>query len=214
MKICIITANIGTIDEVHPPVTQTMEYELCYYTENTLPFPLPNLDNRMKARYFKTQAHRFLDHDIFIWIDSSIEIINKDFVKIIVEYLKDADIIVSKHKQRESVYEELEYIIDKMKAGDKYLLRRYVKQPLYKEYEFYKKAELPTDFPLYNSFFFAFKKDNQTKLLMNHWWDLILRFSNFDQSQFSFCLWYWMATLKVIETDDLFIRHKHNGYNL
>src|SRR6478609_3164649 len=141
-RVAIVTANIGGIDEIFPPIKQFHEYELCYFTENTLPFPLPHLNNRMKGKYFKTQAHRFLDHDVFIWIDGSIEVISKDFIKTCCDELSRYDVISSLHAQRKTPYKELEYVIDKMKAGDKYLLRRYARQPLYREYDFYKDNKL------------------------------------------------------------------------
>lgn len=214
MKVAIITANIGGIDPVYPPCTQSEAYELFYYTENTLPFPLPALDSRMKGRYFKTQINRHLDHDYFIWIDASVEIVNEEFVKDCITKLQDSDIIISKHEQRQSVFDEIEYIIEQMKKGNKYLLRRYIKQPLYKEYEYYRDYGMSKSFPLYNGFMYAVKNNAKTSEFLNEWWDLIIKFSNFDQSQLSFCLWKHKFKIECITPNDYFIRHKHPGYNL
>ncbi len=214
MRIAILTANIGSLDDVRPPVTQTVDYELCYFTENTLPFPLPNLDNRMKGKYFKTQAHKFLDHDIFIWVDASVDIINEDFVKHILRHLTNTDVISSLHAQRTNPYDELAYVIDKMKAGDKYLLRRYAKQPLYAEYAFYEEQGLPKDYPLYNCWFFARWNSARVNEAFDLWWDIILRYSNFDQTQFSYAVWKCGLKVVAIDTTEYLIRYKHNGYNL
>lgn len=213
-KISLISANIGGIDSIYPPAKQSQEFELCYYTEATLPFPLPNLDQRMKGKYLKTQTHRFLDADIFIWVDGSIDIISPDFIKTCVDGLFEKDIVMEKHRQRENVYEELEYIIDKMKLGDRYLLKRYARQPLYLEYEFYRQNKLPKTYPLYQCSFFARRNNERMNKIFNEWWDLILRYSNFDQTQMSFVLWKNNAAVNVIDTKDLFIRNKHIGYNL
>jgi hypothetical protein len=214
MKIALISCNIGNTDEIMPPVKQTAEYELSYYTENTLPFPLPNLDSRMKGKYLKTQSHKFIEADIHIWVDASIDITNKDFINTCIGALQSVDIVIERHKQRENVYDELEYIIDKMKDGDRYLLKRYARQPLYLEYEFYKKNKLPKNYPLYQCSFFARWNIERVNKIMDDWWDLILRYSNFDQTQFSFVAWNNEAEIQEIETKDLFIRMKHNGYNL
>lgn len=215
MRIAILTANIGnTGDEIYPLVQQTEDYELFYYTESTLPFPLPNLDNRMKGKYFKTQAHKFLNHDIFIWIDGSIEVISKEFVKICCRTLKNADVVSSLHEQRKSPYDELEYIIDQMKYGNRYLLKRYARQPLYKEYDFYREQGLPKTYPLYNCFFFARWNMPEVNTAFDTWWDTITRFSNFDQTQFSYAAWEHGLKVLPLQTQDLFIRNKHNGYNL
>ncbi len=209
MKIALLTANIGGIDEIFPPVKQSMEYELFYYTENTLPFPLPHLNSRMKGKYFKTQAHRFLDHDLFIWVDGSIEVIDPDFIQFCVDELRDSDVLISKHVQRTSPYEELEYIIDQMKLGNKYLLKRYAKEPFYQEYDYYKMKGMPKTVPLYNCFFYARHNDDETNEMFDDWWNHILMFSNFDQTAFSFTSWKHKTKLKIVETDNLFIRNKH-----
>ena len=52
MKIALLTANIGGIDEIHAPAKQKESYDFFYLTEKTLLFPLPNLDTRTKGKYF------------------------------------------------------------------------------------------------------------------------------------------------------------------
>lgn len=215
MKVAIVSCNIGAIDEIRPPCKQSVPFDYYYYTENTLPFPLPNLDARMKGKYLKTQMHRYLpEYDIFIWIDGSIEVIEGTFVEQCVEALSVHDIVIEPHAKRDNVYAELEYIIDKMKAGDRYLLKRYARQPLYLEYEFYRKCGLLKTYPLYQCSFFATWNKSPTVYIFNTWWDTIMRYSNFDQTQLSYALWKQGASVKEIETKYLFIRHKHLGYNL
>jgi len=214
MTVAVEICNIGNSDEIYPLCAQSYQYELFYYTESTLPFPLPNLDNRMKGKYFKTQAHKFLNHDIIIHLDASIEVINPDFIQICIDQLLNNDVVISQHEQRKNVYEELEHIIDEMKLGNRYLLKRYVKQPLYAEYEFYKKSGMPKSYPLYNCSFFARWNSDKINTAFNDWFDYILRYSNFDQSQFAFSAWKNDLKMNVIEVKDLFIRNRHLGYNL
>lgn len=205
----IITCNIGSLDEIYPPEKQGVDYEYYYYHENNLPFPLPDLNNRMKGKYLKTQTHRFLGNDIFIWIDGSVEIIHEDFVKACIDALQDCDIVTTLHTQRTSVYQELEYIIDRMKEGDKYLLKRYARAPFYLEYEFYKKQGLPKTFPLYGCYFFARRNNSFVNKVFDQWWEMILRYSNFDQSQFSFIAWKNKVKINTIEVEKYLVRHKH-----
>lgn len=216
MKVAIVSCNIGAIDEIRPPCKQSVPFDLYYYTESTLPFPLPNLDARMKGKYLKTQMNKFVEpYDFLIWIDGSIEIIAEDFVDCCIKCLgKYGQILIEPHSQRSNVYDELEYIINKMKAGDRYLLKRYARQPLYQEYEFYRSKGLPKDYPLYQCSFFAIRNDREGDELLNDWWDAIIRYSNFDQTQLSYALWRNSTRVEKIDTKDLFIRHKHLGYNL
>jgi hypothetical protein len=206
MRIALITANIGGIDEVYPPAKQTEDYELFYYTENNLPFPMPSFDNRLKGKYLKTQAHRFLDHDIFIWIDGSVEIKDGTFLTWVLQELNDCDLIIQRH-ERQTVYEEIGHILEKMKKGSPYLLKRYARQPFKQEYDFYKSEGL--NFPLYKCWFFACRNNIALNNMMNTWWDMILRYSNFDQSQFSYAAWKHQIHIHEVKTEDYLIRHKH-----
>lgn len=213
MKCAVVISNIGNSDEIYPLVKQSVPYELFYFSENNLPFPLPNLDNRLKGKYFKTQSHRFLDYDVIIHLDSSIEVIDECFIEYCIEKLKGSDIVMELHQQRKNVYEELEHIIDEIKAGNRYLLKRYAKQPFYLEYKAYKDAGLPKTYPLYQCSFFARWNNKKVNEAFDMWFDYIHRYSNFDQSQFSFAAWMNDLKIAVIDSKDLFIRNRHLNYN-
>ena len=211
MKIALLTANIGNIDEIRAPVKQRKKYDFFYFTENTLPFPLPNLDNRMKGKYFKTQAHKFLDHDIFIWIDGSRQVKDGTFIDWVIESLTDdIDIMIALHSERKNVYEEIEYVQAMIKNGSQYLLNRYANQPFDAEYNFYRKEGLPASWPLFQCSFFARWNSAQMNDIFDQWWDMILRYTNFDQTQFSYVMWKNEPSIKVVETEvylDIF-KHK------
>jgi hypothetical protein len=211
MKIAIISANIGGIDEIYPPAKQTEDYEFFYYTENTLPFPLPNLDSRMKARYLKTQIHKYLDHDLFIWVDGSVEIVDGTFLTWVKQQIGRDDMIIMRHEERSNVFDELNYIIDAMRAGKGYLIKRRIKQPFKEEIEFYLKNLLPQKFPLYKTYFFACKNNEATNKTFDLWWDLTLRYSNFDQAALSYAAFYYWDSFKVnvVNAENYIKRHKH-----
>lgn len=208
-KVAIMTCNIGGIDQIHAPAQQTLPFEFFYYSENNLPFPLPALNNRLKGKYFKTQAHKFLDHDIFIWIDGSVEILSENFVELISDELSGNEIIIQRHAHRNNVYQELNYISNKMNEGNGYLLKRYAGQPFKLEAEFYSRKGMPKDFPLFQCSFFARENNKRMNSIFDQWWDMILRYSNFDQSQFSYVAWRNSLKIKSLEEDNLFVRHKH-----
>lgn len=207
MKIALITANIGGIDEIHAPVKQKEDYEFIYITENTLPFPLPNFNNRMKGKYFKTQPHTFLDHDIFIWLDSSVEIIDGTFITWVKEKLKDHEFVCSLHPERDNVYDEIGYITTMMSSGNKYLLERYAGQPFEQEKLFYVGNGMFG--PLYNGWFYATRNNHRMNKVLNEWWELIVRYTNFDQTQLSYVLWKHNVKVNVVDTSDYLVRHKH-----
>jgi hypothetical protein len=209
MKIALITANIGAIDEIHAPAKQKESYDFIYLTENTLPFPLPNLDNRMKGKYFKTQPHTFLDHDVFIWLDSSVEIIDGTFITWVLEQLESNEFVCSLHPDRDNVYDEINHIDKYMKRGNKYLLERYAGQPFKQETEFYRSEGMPADYPLYNGWFYATRNNHRMNKVFNEWWELILRYTNLDQTQLSFVLWSRNVNVNTVDTSLYLTRHKH-----
>lgn len=208
-SVAIMSCNIGGLDEIYPPAKQTHAFDFYYYTENNLPFPLPEMNNRLKGKYFKTQAHKFLDHDIFIWMDGSVEIYSETFVQMAIDNLQDEETLIRKHTQRENVYEELLYIINKMKEGDRYLLKRYARQPFVQEFKYYKENGLPKSYPLFNCSCFARINNKRVNTIFDEWWDMILRFSNFDQSQFSYVAWRNKLKIKMMDMEGLIARHKH-----
>jgi hypothetical protein len=209
MKIAIITANIGGIDEVYAPAKQRREYDFIYLTENTMPFPLAQFDNRLKGKYFKTQPHTFLDYDLFIWVDSCVEINDGTFIDWILENLKSSEFVCSLHPERDNVYSEIDHIVTHMKKGNKYLLERYAKQPFAQEKEFYLSEGMPADYPLYQGWFFAAMNNRRMNQVFNQWWELILRYSNFDQTQLSYVLWKNKVNVKTVETEPYLTRHLH-----
>lgn len=189
MKIALISANVGGIDDVKPIPSQSVPYDYFLYTEKNLPFPLHNLDNRLKGKYCKINTHRFLDHDIFIWMDGRIEITSPDFVKMMVEKLQGHDVAISFHPYRQNPYEELLWIQQMMREGNKYLLSRYAHEPFTEELAFYDKQGLPRETPLYQCGVFARWNNPNMNWVFRDWWLMCLEYSNFDQSQFSFITW-------------------------
>lgn len=209
MKTAILTANIGGIDEMHAPPKQTVDYDFFYYTENTLPFPLPSLDNRMKGKYLKTQSHKILDHNIFIWIDGCVKVLDGTFIAWALREIEGYDIILCKHFDRDNVYDEIDCIVDNMRQGSNYLIERYGNQPFDKEKQFYHEQGMPKEYPLYNGWFFVRRNNERMNKVFDRWWDMVLRFTNFDQTQLAFVLWESGIKAKVVDVTDYLTREKH-----
>lgn len=189
-KIALITANIGGIDEVIAPVTQGIAVDYFCYTEDNLPFPLVHFDNRMKSKYVKLQTHYFLpEYDFYIWVDGRVEVLSEDFAKWILDNLSGNDIAIPRHPQRENVYEEMDFILQMMEEGNKYLLDRYANQPIKEELELFRKKGIPAYHPLYACGVFARANKPLINEFFNEWWRHCIRYSSFDQSMMSFLSW-------------------------
>jgi hypothetical protein len=186
----LLTCNIGGIDQVVEPVAQTLPHDYYCFTEHNLPYPLPNLGDRLKGKYLKINAHRFLPkHDSYVWIDGRIVVDSPDLMKFITEPLQDYDIVIPTHEYRSNVYDEISFVLEHMAQGNKYLLARYAHEPFMDEWNFYKSEGLPKTFPLYACGCFARRADDKVNRVFRDWWLRSIEFTSFDQCMFSYIAW-------------------------
>lgn len=196
MKIAVLTANVGNIDEVKGMPEQDTRLKYFYYHEGNLPFPLPNLDNRLKSKYVKIQTHRFLpQYDAYVWLDGRVEILSKEFISNITSHLLENEMAMFLHKDRGNVYDEMSYIINHIQKGNRYLVQRYAHQNLEKEARFYKEEGVPRDYPLYACTVFARLNNQRLNNVFDEWWRRCLEFSSFDQTMFAYCA--YKSDLKI-----------------
>jgi hypothetical protein len=195
MRIALLQANIGDFDDVKPIPEQSVPYDYFLYTENNLPYPLPNLNNRLKGKYLKINSHRFLTHDYFIWIDGRVEITSDKFIESMVT---KSDVTISIHPTRNNPYEEIDYIQRRMNEGSEYLNQRYSEEPFKEEVQFYKKKGMK-DVPLYACYCFGRPNNKRMNQVFQEWWMTCLEFSNFDQSQFSYIAWRHKLNISTVE---------------
>lgn len=205
VKIALVSANIGGIDNDLEIPAQTIPCDIVKYTENNLPFPLPNLDNRTKARYIKTQLHRFLpDYDFFIWLDARVEITSPNFVETMLQSAEKKDMVCTLHNQRENVIQEMEFIINQIYVEhNAYLKERYEHQAMDLEYEFYLKDKEYTqkgvfEYPLVASGIFGMWNTKENNEFCNEWWQRCLEFSNFDQAFFCYLHFKFKKSVKYL----------------
>lgn len=198
MKVAIITANIGQFDTIRGIPKQSMEADFYCYDETNLPFPLANLNNRMKARYLKCNAHRFLPgYDAYIWIDGRIEVTGNSFVETIMEQLVDHDLVVYKHYERENIDQELDFILSHIRKGTPYIFSRYGNQQIEKEKALYKSEGIINDsdkplalhLPLVIGGVFARLNSEKVNAAFDEWWNRIVEFSCSDQTMLSYIIW-------------------------
>lgn len=205
MKIALVTVNIGGIDKVKEPVKQNTAYDYFIYDEGNLPFPLPNLNDRLKSKYIKIQTHRFLPHyDVYIYIDGRVEVIKETFIEEFIQQLQDKDVVVLKHKDRSNVFEEMDFIIEHIDKRTPYLSSRYDNQQMEKELKFYKdNDELMTGTFLYASGIFARWNDDKINDCFDEWWRRTVEFSYFDQSMLVYSLAKHQLNICALDWNDV-----------
>lgn len=183
MKIAVITAIFGGMDTPKPFAPQSVECDRIVITQQNTPVPLPNLPPRLQAKYFKLQPHRvWPQYDVFVWIDGNIEVKHPDFVKVMTEGIHRT-VKIQKHHERQTIGEEIAHILA---SDNPYVTTRYGNQPLKQEYEHYLREGMPEDAALYSCNIFAFDRSFGNNFFFSEWWNLVLTWSWFDQSAFSF----------------------------
>ncbi len=182
MKIAVITAIFGGMEDPKPFVEQSVECARIVITPDNTPVPLPNLPPRLRAKYFKLQAHKvWPQYQCFVWIDGNVEVTNPDFVKAITHRLR-GEIAIQRHHERQTLEQEIDLITS---SGNPYLTVRYGAQPLRAEYEHYMSVGIAPTAPLFACNIFAYHVAPQTKAFFDDWWRLVLEWTWFDQSAFS-----------------------------
>lgn len=193
MKIAIVSAVFGSIDTIKPlPAQDFYIYDEATFTEhNSVDYPFPNLNNRLRAKYFKTQMHRALpDYDLFVWLDGKIKVHSPYLLGAMIRELgEENDIAVLKHSARHCIYQEIDYIEQEIFAGNKGLIERYADQPIRKEVEYYRANGYPENNGLFDCSMFIVRNTPEMNELFNKWWDMCLRFSYFDQIALPFLIW-------------------------
>lgn len=192
MKIAVITSSIGTnnllpqkkFDNVdyHAFVGEEMgnkDLDVSYWNQHiAIKFSSdPVYANRRNAKIYKIIPFAFLpEYDYYFWIDST-HILEKDPNELVEIYLRDADVAVFKHNQRNCIYDEGEFIkqinFDYPNLIDDQLA-------------FYKDMCYPEGNGLYE-LPVRFQRNNQlTQKMGLMWWEQICMFSSRDQVSFPF----------------------------
>lgn len=218
MKVAVITASIGGYDPQNGIPRQVFdgEVDFYYYHDGNLPYPLTNLNSRYKARYLKCNSHRFLpDYDVFIWLDGRVKIEGNNFVQQFIEDLGDKDMAIYKHRNRKSVYEEVNFIAGEVTKGTPYLVERYGHEALTREILFYKQMGLPENYPLFMGGIFARRNTSHVNQAFEDWFIRLTEFSNSDQTMLSLICHQYNLQVNAIKWDEarshkLFVVGKHS----
>ena len=119
MKIAVITSSIGNTKLLDPIPFDDVDYHAFVdYEDDTawikhpiFPFSVDTrYKNRRDAKVYKVLPFAFLpDYDYYFWIDST-HILEQNPYEVIEKYLKDSDVAVFKHPERDCIYIEGEFV--------------------------------------------------------------------------------------------------------
>jgi hypothetical protein len=191
-KIAILTALSGTREKLHDPKTIFPNADYFAFVDAPQEAaawqqrPLLHFSNDIKfagrrnAKIYKVMPHLFLPgYDYYFWVDVSHEVVmNPDLV--IENYMKDSEIGVFKHTQRNCAYSEA-VIINELGYDHK--------ENVDKQVELYRSQGFPDNFGLYELPVSIRKNTPTTQLFNMMWFEQICKYSSRDQISFPYCLW-------------------------
>lgn len=195
MRIAVVTASIGGIDVPKVFPNQSIKVDFFSFTNENMPFPMDGLSNRLKAKYFKMQAHKLAgiennEYDFIVWIDGNVQLQKDNVIAQMIDRLTvtgfPSDIVLAPHPSRTCVYEESSFIINQIAKGDRYLAVRYNPESLRKEAELFRSWNYPENNGLYWCGFFARRNTKPVNDFFDDWWNQNLLWADFDQTNFCF----------------------------
>lgn len=210
MKVLILSANFGFIDDIRPQTTQTIQTD--YKTVDSGCFD--GYPDRIRGKMLKISIP-FLDickgYDFVIWKDARVQIANSAFVEYMIDMAEMHNIGAVLHPERKTLADEYDYILKNINKP--YLQTRY------KDYDFAGEIQYFNDVlghTLYNPRVFIVNMADRKMIddFFHSWRMMIEDTTWFDQTQFSVAL----QDLPKLKVKDLYwqdlekycIIHKHD----
>jgi hypothetical protein len=187
MKIAVVTSSIGANALLPIKKFPGVDYHAFiddaknangWTTHSVVKFSSdPTFKNRRDAKVYKVLPFAFLpDYDYYFWIDST-HMLDANPTEVIETYLKDSDIAVFKHPERDCIYIEGNFV--KQIGFDHPNL-------LQDQLAFYKDMCYPKNNGLYELPARVQKNTELTQRMGWMWWEQICMFSSRDQISFPF----------------------------
>jgi hypothetical protein len=184
-KIAVMSANLGGVDQVSLHVPQTMAYDYFPFTDENFPLRTKAFTPRMQAKIPKMFGWQLVPgYEYYFWIDGNLSLSHPESLKYFFDNCKDHDIVTLKHPVRNTIKEEVEFTIRKVKQRSKYVGERYTNEFLQEQYDVIAKDKDFVDDFLVCGGIFMYKNTPKVQDMFKEWWYHTSRYTM--QEQFSF----------------------------
>lgn len=128
---------------------------------------------RLKGKIFKMMMwYDAPGYDYYVWMDSTFHMLKSKAVSYALDSMGEADICLFNHPERSTISDEVSYVINRMGAGDPYMVERYYGERLTEQLNFYKSDPGFIDDRLFAAGCFAYSANlvkNRNDNLMKEW---------------------------------------------
>jgi hypothetical protein len=204
-EIALVTANFSGIDDLKAlPVRDGID--AFYYTDAATAaaaspeaaatwtrvmvpnYPRHDFNPRLRGRYFKHQIHRLdevREHRWLVWADSSLLFHDLGFVKEQAAALARLPVrrrvLLVPHPDRQTIWEEFQFIESQIDAGDNYLILRYRQEKMAEQMEYFRSRRWSLHARLWCGTIWMIENAEPLRRAWDAWWDQNLRFGMMDQ---------------------------------
>ena len=202
MKIAILTALCGNREAlVNPPIIHDgVDYHA--FVDNEWPLATiwkqhkiidfskdEKYKSRRNAKPYKIMPNLFLPgYDYYFWVDVSHTVHANPF-NVCETYLKDSDIALFRHTQRNCLYDEAAVLKE---IGYDY------SELIDSQISYYKNKNYPNNNGLYELPVSIRKNTDRISQVNMRWWELICKYSSRDQISLPYVLWEFGITPTIL----------------
>ena len=215
-KICVYTCITGNYDNLKDIKYKEKSIDYICFTNNKnisskdykMIYIEEDLDNLTLARKVKILGYKYLsNYDITIWMDGAIEIVNP-ILKFIDEQceLDKYDMVGFKHQLRDCIYDEINECV---RVGKENIENAKKLERLLIE------SKYPKHNGLIESSVLVRKNIPSVNDLMDHWFNMLSKYSRRDQLSFNYVLWKYPIKIKLLDiwvfNNPYFLHDQHSG---
>ncbi len=219
-KIAIYTTNFGHYDNIYPTLEfNELNIDWFYFTDNKninnnvngwniKHFEVLDKNPRLTSRYYKINSHEILpEYDIIIYIDSNMQILNKNFINFcLYHYNEELGFTIQKHNKRTNIFQEYDVLFNR------YYNKKY-NEKLLVQIEDYKKNNFIAETPLYLGGLLIRNNNENTKKINETWYNEFKKYPFRDQLSLPYILWknnYKVNSIDFCAFNNFFIKiNKH-----
>lgn len=197
VKIALISADLGncrgnlTAAYARQELPENWKLDVHFFDDVNFP-ARSSLSPRLQAKIPKMLGYELAPgYDFYIWLDSSFVLSDPGAVAWFVQSCQHHDIVLFRHPHRTTIAEEAAYIVDRMNAGDQYLIGRYRDEPIEEQVRSYLADRDFNDAALYACGAFVYRKEllqQPAKNVFPLWFYHNARYSIQDQLSFPYLL--------------------------
>jgi len=201
MKLCVLSANLGSFDpkvDWVPQIVPGVEVTMKRFDDESFPPRTQTMRPRLQSRIAKMFGWEMVKgHDCYLWVDSSRGLLRPDTAEWFYKQAEGVDLVLFKHPHRRTIKEEAEFI--RSRLHKKYISSRYAGELIDEQLEAIDKEYV--DNCLFASTAYFYWNTPKVREMLKEWWLHTSRYHAVDQLALPYLVWKHKCSVKVLPED-------------